>query len=209
MSLFRSRSLAALLAAAATSFVLVAGAGADGGHDGDDDSSGPSGTTTQQDSSGRRGGEVRQRDDDRRHDDGDRRGHGRHGNRTILRSDLIGSQPGESLYGLPAGGAPWVVDESDVRLRRNGKLRLRVEGLVIPAPQGNGTAGGVTGIAASVVCDETVVATSKIVPLQQDGDARLRDKLTGVPARCLAPAVLVRPQVGGTLRDAFIAVTGG
>jgi hypothetical protein len=208
-----SRSIAAALAAACLGLGVAAVAAADSGPGGGDHPATSPSTSTQDDGSGRRGGDDRRGDDQRqaRRDDGreqDRR-HGRHhGNSTLVHDGLVGSHTDDhAIAGLPPGGAPWVIDEGQARVRRNGKIRVRVEGLVIPAPQGNGTAGPVDGIAAAVACGDQVVATSKVVPLSDDGDARLRDTLT-LPARCLAPAVLIRPQVGGTVRDAFVAVTG-
>jgi len=73
---------------------------------------------------------------------GDNHGHGdkgqghRHGG-DVLRSDLFGSQvapTGPVLFGVDPGGLPWVIARGEARVRRNGRVKVRVEGLVIPTP---------------------------------------------------------------------------
>lgn len=122
----------------------------------------------------------------------------------LLDSQLVGSTPpavgGPVLFGVIPGGAPWVIDESRVRVSRDGKLKLRVEGLVIP---GRGTA-TVTAVRASLVCNGMVGTATAAVPLTADGDARIRTTVV-VPAPCLAPAVLVHPN---SIPTAYIAANG-
>jgi hypothetical protein len=73
---------------------------------------------------------------------------------------------------------------------------------------GTGNAGAVTTIRVSLFCapdsDATSAFTTEPTPLSADGDARLRQELT-VPARCLAPVLLVHPN-GNLTR--YIAATG-
>jgi len=128
-------------------------------------------------------------------------GHHRSGH-TILRDSLEGSMPGGPVLAgnVSPGGAPWVVDESLARVREDGRVRVRVEGLVIP---GTGT-GSVTTITASVVCNGMVVATTESAPLDTDGDARINDTVW-LPDYCHMPAVLVNPN-GNPAR--YIAATG-
>ncbi len=136
-------------------------------------------------------------------------GGGRHGGE--LRTSLVPSLPGDpAIHGVQPGGAPWVLDRGQVRLRAKGKdrvrLRVRVRGLVIPPPQGNNTAGGVTTITASIFCgtSTTPAATSAARPLSQAGNARIDQKLT-IAGACPAPVVLVHPN-GNLTR--FIASSG-
>jgi hypothetical protein len=126
---------------------------------------------------------------------------------TVLRASLVGSLPTDpALHGVTPGGAPWVLDRGSVKLKSDGRLRLRVEGLVIPPPQGTGTAGGVTTITASLFCGAatTPAATTTPVALTQAGDARIDQKLT-LSGACLAPVVLVHPN-GAAAR--YIAASG-
>jgi hypothetical protein len=130
-------------------------------------------------------------------------GHHRSGH-TILRAELMGSMPadqgGPTIAGVTPGGAPWVIDESLARVRQDGRVRVRVEGLVIP---GRGT-GPVTMISASVVCNNMVVGTTKSVPLDMEGDARL-DGMVWLPKYCHMPRVLVNPNGNAAV---YIAATG-
>jgi hypothetical protein len=148
---------------------------------------------------------------------GDHHGHGnkgqghRHGG-DVLRSDLFGSQlepTGPVLFGVKPGGAPWVITRGEARVRRNGRVKVRVEGLVIPPPQGNGT-NPLSNIAASVYCGGTLVDTTDAVPFSPAGDARIDAMLKKpVPSPCLAPAVLLNPAPGGAIgAGTYIAATG-
>jgi hypothetical protein len=124
----------------------------------------------------------------------------------LLRSTLAPSVPTDPVFhGKSPGGVPWVLRRGDVQISANGKLRLRVDGLVIPSL---GTPDGVTSISASLFCgadaNQTAAATTATVPLSSEGDARIRASVT-LPSQCLAPIVLVHPN-GATAR--WIAVTG-
>ncbi len=113
------------------------------------------------------------------------------------------------VHGVNPGGAPWVLDRGSVRLSSDDQLDLRVEGLVIPRPVGDGTAGPVMTISASLYCgadSDTVAAeTSRQARLTPDGDARIRDRTFDVPDTCLAPVILVHPNGNAA---AYIAVDG-
>jgi hypothetical protein len=122
------------------------------------------------------------------------------GGRTVLHAELAGSLPTDpALFGVTAGGAPWVVDQGDVRLR-SGRLDVRVTGLIIPTTGVN----PVTDLAASVVCNGVVVATTAAVPFSSAGDARI-DAAVTLPERCLAPVVLLNPRGNPAV---YIAATG-
>ena len=138
------------------------------------------------------------------------KGH-RHGG-DVLRSDLFGSQvapTGPVLFGVNPGGAPWVIARGEARVRRNGRVKVRVEGLVIPTPPSNGT-NPLSNIAASVYCGGTLVATTDPVPFSPAGDARIDATLkAAVPSPCLAPAVLLNPAPAGVVAArTYIAASG-
>ncbi len=141
------------------------------------------------------------------------RDHGdRHGNRHargLLDAALAPSQPSDpTFHGVAPGNVPWVLDRGNVEIRRHG-LRLRVRGLVIPDPPGDGTPGQVDTVSTSLYCgpdsDTTAADTTQAVPLSDAGNARIRDRSFDVPATCLAPVVLVHPN-GNPAR--YIAVDG-
>jgi len=133
-----------------------------------------------------------------------------HNSAELIKASLAPSVPTDpAFHGVSPGGAPWVLDRGEVRIKADGKFELRVRGLVIPAPPGDGTPGGVNTISASLYCgadSNTVPAdTTQQVPISRKGDARIRDRSFDVPDECLAPVVLVHPN-GNTTR--YIAVDG-
>jgi hypothetical protein len=127
----------------------------------------------------------------------------------VFLAPVVGSNPGATIAGVASGGAPWVVRRGIAVLTDEGRLSLDVRGLVLPSA--NNTAGPVTGVAASVVCANTVVATSNVANLTSTGDAEVHAKLT-VALPCVGAVVLVRAAAinGAPLPAAgpFIAATG-
>jgi hypothetical protein len=136
-----------------------------------------------------------------------------HGKRTgapLIDESLAPSQPTDpTFHGVSPGMAPWVLKFGEVRLKRDGKLDLRVKGLVIPTPPFTGTPGPVTTISASLYCgaDTNIAAadTTQQVPISRKGDARIHDASFTVPSTCLAPVVLVHPNGVATT---YIALDG-
>lgn len=136
--------------------------------------------------------------------------------RDLLRSGLVGSTPppptgtGPTLFGVRPGNAPWVVDhDSSVRVRDDGRVDIKIRGLVIPPPTGDGTNPvNVATVSASVVCNGGARAADKPMTaafrIDRAGDARIRDHVD-LPEPCLAPAVLVHPN--GTAAR-YIAANG-
>jgi hypothetical protein len=103
-------------------------------------------------------------------------------------SPIVGSNPGVTIAGVKSGGAPWVVSHGFAVLNDEGRLRVDLRGLILPSV---GTPGPVTAVAASVVCGDTVAATSDSVALGVDGNAEIHAKLQ-VPSPCLGTIVLIR-----------------
>jgi hypothetical protein len=142
------------------------------------------------------------------HDGGGARGdHRDRGEAMVLNTTLAPSVPSDPvLHEVAAGGAPWVLRRGEARLRRGGRLTVRVRGLVIPVAPGNGTPGPVTTVNASLYCgnDTSAVGTTPSVPISRAGNARMAGQFT-LPAKCLAPVVLVHPNGNGA---AYIAASG-
>jgi len=130
-------------------------------------------------------------------------GHGseHHGGRTILAAELAGSLTTDPvLFGVAPGGADWVIGHSKATLRHGGRLDVRVDDLVLTSTGAN----PVTQVAASVVCNGMVVATTAVVPFSATGDAKIKANVT-LPKRCIAPVVLLNPRGNAAV---YIAVTG-
>ena len=99
--------------------------------------------------------------------------------------------------------------DSGAAVRRDGRVAVRVDDLVIPTAPQNGT-NPLSDIAASVYCGGTLVGTTGAFPFSTEGDARIDDTLDApLPRPCLAPAVLLNPAPGGVANTAaYIAATG-
>ena len=133
--------------------------------------------------------------------DGNQMSGGGHGDNELLRASVAGSLPTDpALFGVRAGGAPWTIDRGTVTLRADGRLDVKIDNLIIPTTGVN----PLPALAASVVCNGAVVATTATVPFSAGGDARIRATVT-LPDRCLAPAVLLNPNGNAGV---YIGVTG-
>jgi hypothetical protein len=112
-----------------------------------------------------------------------------------LVTSLAPSVPSDpSLLGAAAGAVPWVLRSGEAKLHGDGRLTVRIRGLLIPSGQFAGTTGPVTTVSASLYCgaNGTPVGTSGTVPLSGDGDAQITTTLT-LPAKCQIPALLIHP----------------
>lgn len=122
----------------------------------------------------------------------------------LLRATLAPSLPTDpTIRGVVPGGAPWVIDRGTVRVRDDGRVDVRVDGLVIPPPTLPNT-NPLPTLSVSVSCEGEPLVSSGTVPFSADGDARLRADLP-VPQDCLAPIVFVHPNAA---TGVYIAVTG-
>lgn len=128
--------------------------------------------------------------------------HGGGGGRTILSAELAGSLTTDPVLfqTVAPGGADWVSGTSEARLRRDGRLEVRVKDLVLTSTGAN----PVTQLSASVACNGSVVATTAVVPFSPTGDAKIRATVT-LPQRCIAPVVLLNPRGNAAV---YIGVTG-
>jgi hypothetical protein len=180
-----------LPAVAAAALILVGaslfgalGARADGGHGHDGDKQGQQG--------------------DRHRDDRD--------GGMLFRASLAPSVPTDpAIHGVAAGGAPWVLQHGRVAIDSEGRVRVRIAGLVIPVAHGTfpaGTARPVTVVSAALYCGAdsatTAAATTASVPISEGGDAVITETVQ-LPATCLAPVVLIHPN---NVAGAYIAASG-
>jgi hypothetical protein len=119
----------------------------------------------------------------------------------LLRSGVAGSTPltatppGPILFDVSPGGAPWVANRhSSIRVERDGDVRIKVRGLIIP--DGRVPPNPLKTLVASLVCNGAVVATTDPVPFSPEGNANIRQEVM-VPKPCVAPVVLLRPTAVG------------
>src|SRR3954454_12040767 len=79
--------------------------------------------------------------------------------------------------GIVGGGAPWIIDRGEVRVRASGRTDVRIEGLQIPGSffiPGDGiTKNPIRSITVSLWCDGALAAQSAAKEMTvPDGDAR-------------------------------------
>ena len=108
------------------------------------------------------------------------------------------------INGIPGGGRPWVLEEGQGKLQANGRLDIKVRGLIIPASEGPQF--GINPAAffrAVVSCmsvnefDEPVIINTMtqngdevMIGDPRNGDARIRE-IIDLPDPCLAPVIFV------------------
>ena len=98
---------------------------------------------------------------------------------------------------------------SKAKVNRDGRVRVRIEGLVF-AEGPTSARTRVPQLAATVYCGGTAVGTTKAVAFSPEGDAFIDETLaTAPPSPCLVPAVLINPAPAGTAVTAtYIAASG-
>jgi hypothetical protein len=126
---------------------------------------------------------------------------------TVYRADvMVGVSPPytgatNAIRGIPGGGAPWVIGESEIRLRSSGRVDVEFEGLVIgpggpPAIVGTNP---VLNMKVTVSClssegnpavATTVNVSSETFPVDAAGNGEARVHVD-LPSPCIAPIVFV------------------
>jgi hypothetical protein len=116
------------------------------------------------------------------------------------------------IRGVPGGGLPWQLEQAHGKLRSDGHLNVKVEGLVLaerdPVPANLQGTNPIPQFRAIVSCltpgspDTGENVTTDPVPASPDGDARI-DTRVELPDPCIAPIVFVTSPTG-----AWFATTG-
>lgn len=137
--------------------------------------------------------------------------------RDVLRFDVMApvTEPfvgaANPIRGVAGGGLPWEIKEGKGRLRADGRLRVKVEGLVLarrdPVPanlQGTNPIPQFRAIVSCATADPAMGANvmTDLVPASPRGDARIRTRVD-LPEPCIAPIVFVTSPT-----NAWFAVTG-
>jgi hypothetical protein len=117
------------------------------------------------------------------------------------------------VRGLAGGGLPWQLDRARGELRSDGRLEVRVEGLVLarkdPVPANLQGTNPIPQFRAAVSCLTTAQpVTGETVftdpfPASPQGDARVKTEVS-LPDPCFAPIVFVTSPT-----NQWFAVTGG
>jgi hypothetical protein len=113
------------------------------------------------------------------------------------------------IRGVNGGGVPWVIGEGSGELRVDGRLEIRVRGLIIPTrnPPGNPQA-NFRAIVSCLTTDAVgnAVTTNVVTeqfPATPDGNADIETEVM-LPTPCIAPIVFVTSGAG----TAWFAATG-
>jgi len=118
-----------------------------------------------------------------------------------VKGKLIPCPTKVAIGDVPSCGKVWKLASGTAELKKDGALTAEVKGLVLnDASTGefNGTADGVDGVAAAVLCGGKVAAQTDVVPLSKDGNAKISTKVT-VPADCAAPVIVLRERYEGKI----------
>ena len=128
---------------------------------------------------------------------------------TILRSGFEGitpqttNPPGGSptIAGVNPGGAPWTVAaSSNTRVREDGRVTVQLRHLIIP-----GRGNPIAMMAASLVCDDMVVDSTKAFAMSPEGNGHVRDRISEVD-NCKDATLLIRNATDPAGLGAYFAV---
>ena len=113
--------------------------------------------------------------------------------------------PTNAIRGVPGGGLPWELSEAKVVLAADGRLEIKVEGLVLVSTGANPVA-TFRGVVSCQSIDAGAPVVRNVmtdpVPATMTGDAKIQATLD-LPEPCFAPIVFVTSGGGS-----WFAVTG-
>jgi hypothetical protein len=118
-----------------------------------------------------------------------------------LKGKLLPCPTKIAIGDVPSCGKVWKLTSGTAELKIDGTLTTETKGLVLnDASTGefNGTADGVDGVAAAVLCGGKVVAQTDVAPLSKDGNSKINAKVT-VPADCALPVIVLRERYEGKI----------
>ena len=112
------------------------------------------------------------------------------------------------IRGVNGGGVPWQIDRGRGDLSSDGRLKIRVEGLVLVSSGQNPVAmfRGVVNCLTTASPDVGVNLATAPVPASTDGDATIKATVE-LPDPCVAPIVFVTSGTGASPGNWF-ATTG-
>jgi hypothetical protein len=97
--------------------------------------------------------------------------------------------PGMPIRGIPGGGIPWRLREAAGALRRDGRLRVRLRGLVLAAGPAEGT-NPLPTFSAFVSFENAATILTEPFPASSEGNADIEATLT-LPEPGFAPIIFV------------------
>lgn len=104
------------------------------------------------------------------------------------------------VRGVQPAGQIWVINRLEARVKANGEINVKGEGLVLG---GGNSIGRATGqrVFATLICEAAAPFTERNsnlvgVPLDPNGDFRIDDVLSPAPTTCDSPTLLIRNAAG-------------
>ena len=94
---------------------------------------------------------------------------------------------------VPPGAQPWVIERFKAKVKDDGRSKAEGKGLVQAGGNSIGTPGAVGMVGATLFCG-TSPHSSDPVPLEPDGDFKIKDTLDPLPLEdpCVTPVLLIR-----------------
>lgn len=138
-------------------------------------------------------------------------GAGSAGPATILKADTLAGVSGpyvgsaNPIRGINGGGLPWSIAEGKAVLEADGRLEVKVEGLVLTATQANPVPSFRAVVSCQTISDGMAAVTNVSTdpfPATTTGDSKI-EATVALPTPCFAPIVFVTSPTG-----AWFAVTG-
>ena len=102
------------------------------------------------------------------------------------------------VRGVPPGAGPWRIADLKADIDTYGRIRVRGRGLLLASTNSIGQNAG-QSVFATLICEAVapfVEHNTSSVPLDADGDFRINDVLSPVPAECPSPVLLIRNKGG-------------
>jgi hypothetical protein len=116
-------------------------------------------------------------------------------------ADQVVTVSPNTVRGVPPAGQIWVIEKLDAKVSADGSITVKGKGLILG---GGNSIGRATGqrVIATLICEAVAPfvqrsTTAAGVPLADNGDFRIDDVLSSVPAECASPMLLIRNAANG------------
>jgi hypothetical protein len=97
-----------------------------------------------------------------------------------------------TVQGVSPPGQFWVISDLDAKVKTNGDIEVKGEGLLLGGGDTIGTNANQT-VGATLFCGGVASSTPNGVPLEPDGDFKIKDTLSPLPPPvCANPVLLIR-----------------
>lgn len=115
------------------------------------------------------------------------------------------------VRGVPPGAGPWRIAALRADVDIDGRIKVRGRGLLLASGNSIGRNAN-QRVFATLICEAAAPFvernTAVSVPLEPNGDFRIEDTLTPVPAECPSPVLLIRTSNSGAWFAAGIPKLG-